>query len=241
MSFHVRVALSGVHQEPARSIVAIGDTILITESGQVNFTLDIPRKYSDISYILEDDEPEQKPKSAAAPATNDREKKSSKQQQKKGKDSSEEYDKEDDESEDEDGSADILKSGLNGNLKSSRLRSQANQDQGHQDNVEDRKDNQKNLLRKKQTELKIRLDKGQIKFASKKKKVKKMNTLVAYKSPSEIPKDYRPGKIYVDVNKHAVLIPNSPTSFIPVHVGCIKSVSDSVQAQWTILRINFHT
>ena len=68
-----------------------------------------------------------------------------------------------------------------------------------------------------------------------------MNTLVAYKSPSEIPKDFRPGKIYVDVNKHAVLIPNSPTTFIPVHVGCIKSVSDSVQAQWTILRINFHT
>jgi len=57
-----------------------------------------------------------------------------------------------------------------------------------------------------------------------------MDKIVAYRSPNEIPKDFRPGKIYVDINKFAVLIPNSPTTFIPIHVGCIKSVSDSVQA-----------
>jgi len=68
-----------------------------------------------------------------------------------------------------------------------------------------------------------------------------MDTLVAYKSPHEFPKDVKPGRIYVDTKKFAVLIPNSPTTFIPIHVGCIKSVSDSVQSQWTILRINFHT
>ena len=89
--------------------------------------------------------------------------------------------------------------------------------------------------------MKVRIDKGVIKFASKKKKVKDMETLVAYKSQSELPKDYRPGKIYVDTKKLAVLIPNSPTTFIPIHVGCIKSVSESVQAKWAILRINFHT
>ena len=30
MTFHVRVAFSGIHSDPARSVVAIGDTILVT-------------------------------------------------------------------------------------------------------------------------------------------------------------------------------------------------------------------
>jgi len=55
------------------------------------------------------------------------------------------------------------------------------------------------------------------------------------------PKDMVPGQIYVDVKRNAVLIPNSPTTFIPFHVTTIKSVSDTVQGQWTFLRINFHT
>jgi nucleosome binding factor SPN SPT16 subunit len=38
----------------------------------------------------------------------------------------------------------------------------------------------------------------------------------------------------------AVLIPNSPTTFIPFHISTIKSVSDTIQGQWTHLRINFH-
>ena len=56
----------------------------------------------------------------------------------------------------------------------------------------------------------------------------------------EYPKDIIPGKIYVDQKRHAVLIPNSPNTWIPVHVSTIKSVSDTVQGQWTFLRINFH-
>ena len=96
--------------------------------------------------------------------------------------------------------------------------------------MDDRKENQKNLLKKKQTELKIRLDKGQIEFSKTQKNVKKMDNYVAYKAPSDLPKDLKPGKVYVDAKKFAVLIPNSPTTFIPLHVGCIKSVSDNVQA-----------
>lgn len=38
-----------------------------------------------------------------------------------------------------------------------------------------------------------------------------------------------------------MLIPNSPTTFIPFHISTIKSVSDTPQGQWTFLRINFHT
>ena len=56
MAFHARIALTSVHSEPDRSVVVIGDTIFITENGCVNFTSEVPRKYSDISYILEEDE-----------------------------------------------------------------------------------------------------------------------------------------------------------------------------------------
>ena len=67
-----------------------------------------------------------------------------------------------------------------------------------------------------------------------------MDTLVAYKSRKDFPKDLVNGQIYVDMRRHAVLIPNSATTHIPLHVGTIKSVSDTVQGQWTFLRINFN-
>ena len=67
-----------------------------------------------------------------------------------------------------------------------------------------------------------------------------MDTLQAFKSIDQYPKDITPGQIYVDVKHNAVLIPNSPTTWIPFHVSTIKSVSDTVQGQWTFLRINFN-
>lgn len=33
MTFHVRIALSNVHKDPARSVVAIGDTMVVTAQG----------------------------------------------------------------------------------------------------------------------------------------------------------------------------------------------------------------
>ena len=78
----------------------------------------------------------------------------------------------------------------------------------------------------KKRDLKLRYDKGEIQSTKTKKKVKQMDTIVAYKSIKEYPRDLQPGRIYVDMRKHAVLIPNSPTTWIPVHVGTIKSVSD---------------
>jgi nucleosome binding factor SPN SPT16 subunit len=68
-----------------------------------------------------------------------------------------------------------------------------------------------------------------------------MDTLQAFKSVEQYPKDIVPGQIYVDMKRNAVLIPNSATTFIPFHVSCIKSVSDMIQGQWTFLRINFQT
>lgn len=58
MTFHVRVALSGISKEPARSIVAIGDTVLISEPGTPNrqLTSGIQKSYAEISYSLEESE-----------------------------------------------------------------------------------------------------------------------------------------------------------------------------------------
>ena len=74
MSFHVRIAFSNVHKEPSRSVVAIGDTVIVTDSGTQVVTSAIQKKYVEISYSLEDSDDEQKPvekpkaKPKAAPA-----------------------------------------------------------------------------------------------------------------------------------------------------------------------------
>ena len=66
MSFHVRITLTNVHKEASRSIIAIGDTIFIDQAGKSQLvTASIPKKYSVISYSLEDEE-EVKPKKPAA-------------------------------------------------------------------------------------------------------------------------------------------------------------------------------
>ena len=106
--------------------------------------------------------------------------------------------------------------------------------------MEDRKNHQHELLKAKKEELKIRYNKGEIRSGNTKNKVKCMDTFSAYKSAKDFPKDIVPGQIYVDMKNCAVLVPNTPTTFIPLHVSTIKSVSDTIQGQWTHLRINFH-
>ena len=58
MSFHVRLAMTGVHKEPARSVVAIGDTVVVRPDGNQILTRGIQKKYAEISYSLEESEPE---------------------------------------------------------------------------------------------------------------------------------------------------------------------------------------
>lgn len=63
MVFHIRVTLTGVHKEPARSFIGIGDTVLIEKDGSATVvTAGIHKKYSEISYSLDDDEEEVAPK-----------------------------------------------------------------------------------------------------------------------------------------------------------------------------------
>ena len=239
MTFHIRVALTNVHKEPSRSVVAIGDTVLVGSEKNEVITGGVQRKYNEISYSLEDSESEKeevkaaRTKPAKAPAKKSAAKKA---------ESDESYDDEDMSGGDEEGSDEIVVEGRTGTsvLKSTRLRSKANDQKAKQSDLDARKDHQMKLYNEKQEELKIRFNRGEICATAKKEKVKNMETLQAFKSVDAYPKDIVPGQIYVDTKRNAVLIPNSPKTFIPFHVSCIKSVSDTVQGQWTFLRINFH-
>lgn len=76
MVFHARITLTGVHKDNARSVIGIGDTLFIDQDGQpVNLTNGIQKKYSDISYSLDDEEPEPPKKSEAKPKEKKPEKK----------------------------------------------------------------------------------------------------------------------------------------------------------------------
>jgi Xaa-Pro aminopeptidase len=59
MIFHVRITLQEIHAKVTRSVIAIGETVLINEDGSVAIlTSPIQRKYSEISYSLQEDEDE---------------------------------------------------------------------------------------------------------------------------------------------------------------------------------------
>ena len=92
---------------------------------------------------------------------------------------------------------------------------------------EARKKNQGKINEALVKDLKIKHRKGEFNFTVKKEKVKEMDKYEAYKSASEFPEDLKPGQIYVDMKKHCVLVPNSPTSFIPFHISTIKSCSET--------------
>jgi nucleosome binding factor SPN SPT16 subunit len=233
MVFHVRITLNNVNKEAARSSIAIGDTIFIDQDGNAQvLTSSIQKRYNDISYSLDDEEqvpaktaPKEAPK-AEKPKPKEEPKKADKP--KKKKESSEEFSDEEeyDGESGSDGSQEIMKQVQ---YTSSRLRSKAVNQKEKFDENEKRKDHQLELLEKKQEELKIRFNKGEIKCANAKTKVKSMDTFNSYKSVKDFPKDLVPGQIFVDMQHQTVLIPNTPTTWIPFHVSTIKSVSPDVQ------------
>jgi len=61
MAFHARIAFTGVHSDPTRGSIAIGDTFIVNQDGEViEMTKDIQKKFSEISYVL-DEEAEEEP------------------------------------------------------------------------------------------------------------------------------------------------------------------------------------
>lgn len=125
-----------------------------------------------------------------------------------------------------------------GHIQNQRLR-QKNIDQ-HVDQ-EARKKSQDELQLKKLEELKARYERNEIQGSVKKEKVKKMGEIQAYQAEKQIPKDLKPGLLYVDKVHNTILVPyNSTGAFVPFHVSTIKNVSTTNEGQWTFLRLNFH-
>ena len=62
MTFHVRLTLTDINPQPSRSVIAIGETILIKDDPATPpqiLTSGIQRAYKEISYQLADDEEEE--------------------------------------------------------------------------------------------------------------------------------------------------------------------------------------
>ena len=56
MIFHVRIVFQDITKKISRSIIAIGDTVLINSEGRPQvLTAGIQKKYKEISYSLDDD------------------------------------------------------------------------------------------------------------------------------------------------------------------------------------------
>lgn len=97
------------------------------------------------------------------------------------------------------------------------------------------------LQDKKLEELKKRFARNEIVGGAKKERVKKMEDIQSYQSEKQLPKDLKPGLLYVDKEHNTILVPyNAAGVFVPFHVSTIKSVSTKIEGQWTFLRINFH-
>lgn len=92
----------------------------------------------------------------------------------------------------------------------------------------------------KQKELQERYKNGEIKNVKKKDVLKKLDELNAYPSPNHYPKELIPGKLYVDNENMAILVPVSKDQMVPFHASIIKNISTNQEGQYTSLRINFH-
>lgn len=148
MTFHVRLSISGISKEQARSTVAIGDTVIIMGDGQANqvLTSGIQKSYAEISYSLEESDAEQaakdekkEQKGSKVPHTDS----TRKSAPKKGSSSEDGGDGsfDDDDASVEEGSQEILKAGQSMEFRPSRLRSKAADQQDKVNEVEDRKNN----------------------------------------------------------------------------------------------------
>lgn len=67
-----------------------------------------------------------------------------------------------------------------------------------------------------------------------------MENIQAYANDKQMPKDVKPGHIYVDKQHDAILVPINANSFVPFHISTIKNVSNTTEGQVTYLRLNFH-
>ena len=98
------------------------------------------------------------------------------------------------------------------------------------------------MVERKIEELKQRFKDGDINLeGAEQKKAKIMAESRAYKSEKQYPKkDLRPGKIYVDNQHDAILLPVFNGKWIPLHVSFVKNISSTSEGQWQTMRLNLH-
>jgi nucleosome binding factor SPN SPT16 subunit len=206
MVFNLRLSMANFDNRPTRNCLLIADTILIKEASDTTpaieiMTKTIPKAYADISYSIDenDDDLPEEEKSAAAPR----------------KPRPDQID-----------TSSIIKPGV-GVIQTSRLRSI--KDVTSVDD-EKRKENQINLQIQKQDELRQRIASGELNLGGKGGvKAKDLSQLQAYKSDKEFPREAKPGQLFVDKTKNAILVPFSDRSgsqqFVPFHILTIKNTS----------------
>lgn len=179
MVFHIKLSMANLSSKEDKSLVALGDTVVVNYDGSVkNITAGIAKKLQDINYTLNEEEEKvpilSKTQSASRPdQKQERETKGADEESSSG-------------SSDNEG---LLK-GLNTeSIINSRLRKK--NVQSHADD-EQRKREQEDLLNRKMKELKIRYENGEISTVAKKTVMKDMSRIRSYGEPNDLPK-IKPG------------------------------------------------
>lgn len=101
---------------------------------------------------------------------------------------------------------------------------------------ERRKRHQRELMTKMNEEALERIKNG----GAAKEKVKAKRTPVSYKSPGQLPREneVKQLKIYVDKKYETIIMPIFGVP-VPFHIATVKNISQSVEGDYTYLRINF--
>ena len=102
---------------------------------------------------------------------------------------------------------------------------------------EKRKKHQRELMEKMNAQALKRLKEG----GEAKEEVKARKAPVSYKSPGQLPREneVKQLKIYVDKKYETIILPIFGVP-VPFHIATIKNISNSVEGDYTYLRLNFY-
>ena len=56
-----------------------------------------------------------------------------------------------------------------------------------------------------------------------------MGEVASYSNEKQIPRDIKPGQLYVDKNHNTILVPVNQTQFVTFHISTIKNVSTTTE------------
>eukprot|EP00331_Platyophrya_macrostoma_P013437 CAMPEP_0176433956 /NCGR_PEP_ID=MMETSP0127-20121128/16370_1 /TAXON_ID=938130 /ORGANISM="Platyophrya macrostoma, Strain WH" /LENGTH=741 /DNA_ID=CAMNT_0017816561 /DNA_START=55 /DNA_END=2280 /DNA_ORIENTATION=- len=103
-----------------------------------------------------------------------------------------------------------------------------------------RKQHQIEIKKNKLAELEERLKQGTLGRDSRTDTSKKIEDIVTYKDPSQVPtKEFKQGQIFVDMKNDCVVLPICGT-MVPFHISVIKNVNKQDEGKISLLRLNFY-